>query len=233
MASYPWFSDGKESICNAEDLGLIPGSGRSPRKGNGNPLQYSCLENSIDRGDDRLQSMVLQRVGHNWMTNTVIPHFSSPLRCQDINLSGAKRVINILFVSLGHRSNHFSVYSLASRSWWWQCAYTKFFVFFFFSFESVTNVAVSGSASRTVTRKKHWLNVRLFEEERHLSTSYLSNVRKNKERNNLWVCKDLIIFWVKMDVKVLIWVIKKHYMFLVKSEVKLFGNASKFNKSVF
>ena len=39
----------KESACNAEDLGWIPGSGRSPGKGNGNPLQYSCLENPMDR----------------------------------------------------------------------------------------------------------------------------------------------------------------------------------------
>ena len=43
-------SDGKESACNARDPGSIPGSGRSPGGGNGNPLQYSCLENSIDRG---------------------------------------------------------------------------------------------------------------------------------------------------------------------------------------
>ena len=42
--------DGKESACNAGDLGSIPGSGRSPREGNGNPLQYTCLENPIDRG---------------------------------------------------------------------------------------------------------------------------------------------------------------------------------------
>ena len=73
----------------------------------------------------------------------------------------------------------------------------------------------------------------LFEEERHLSTPFLSNVRKDKKRNNLLVCKDLIIFFVKMDVYVLIWVIKKHCIFLVKDEVKLFGNVSKFNKSVF
>ena len=38
-------SDGKESACNVGDLGLIPGSGRSPREGHGNPLRYSCLEN--------------------------------------------------------------------------------------------------------------------------------------------------------------------------------------------
>ena len=44
-----WFS-GKESVCNAGDKGLIPGSGRSPGEGNGNPLQYSCLESPKDRG---------------------------------------------------------------------------------------------------------------------------------------------------------------------------------------
>ena len=43
-------SDGKESACHAGDLGLIPGLGRSPREGNGNPLSYSCLENSMDIG---------------------------------------------------------------------------------------------------------------------------------------------------------------------------------------
>ena len=40
----------QESACNAGDLGSIPGSGRSPGEGNGNPLQYSCLENPMDRG---------------------------------------------------------------------------------------------------------------------------------------------------------------------------------------
>ena len=47
---FPGGSDGKESACNTGDLGLIPVSGRSPRVGNGNPLQYSCLENSMDKG---------------------------------------------------------------------------------------------------------------------------------------------------------------------------------------
>ena len=46
----PGGSDGKESACNAGDLGSIPGLGRSPGEGNGNPLQYSCLENPMDRG---------------------------------------------------------------------------------------------------------------------------------------------------------------------------------------
>jgi len=47
---FPCSSDGKESACNAGDLGSIPGSGRSPGELNGNPLQYSSLENSIDKG---------------------------------------------------------------------------------------------------------------------------------------------------------------------------------------
>ena len=47
---FPSGSDGKESACNAGDLGAIPGSGRFPGEGNGNPLQNSCLENSMDRG---------------------------------------------------------------------------------------------------------------------------------------------------------------------------------------
>ena len=46
----PYSSDGKESACNAGNMGSIPGSGRSPKEGNENPLQYSCLENSTGRG---------------------------------------------------------------------------------------------------------------------------------------------------------------------------------------
>ena len=46
---FPGGSEGKASACNAGDLGSIPGSGRSPGEGNGKPLQYSCLENSMDR----------------------------------------------------------------------------------------------------------------------------------------------------------------------------------------
>ena len=47
---FPGGSDGKESACKAEDPGSIPGLGRSPGEGNGNPSQYSCLEKSMDRG---------------------------------------------------------------------------------------------------------------------------------------------------------------------------------------
>ena len=49
LRGFPCGSDGKESACNAGYLGPIPGSGTYPGDGNGYPLQYSCLENSMDR----------------------------------------------------------------------------------------------------------------------------------------------------------------------------------------
>ena len=49
LMGFPGSSVGKETACSAGDLGSIPGSGRSPGEGNGNPLQCSCLENSMDR----------------------------------------------------------------------------------------------------------------------------------------------------------------------------------------
>ena len=60
-------SDGKESACNVGDWGLTHRLGRYPGEGHGNPLQYSCLENSMDRGAwwATVQSMGSQRVGHN------------------------------------------------------------------------------------------------------------------------------------------------------------------------
>ena len=61
-------SDGKASVYKI-DLGSIPGLGRFPGEGNGNPLQYYCLENPMDRGTWRLQSMGLQRVEHDWATS--------------------------------------------------------------------------------------------------------------------------------------------------------------------
>ena len=61
---FPSSSVRKESACNAGDLGSIPGLGRSS-EGNGNPLHYSYLKNSMDRGPGRLQSMGLQQVRHD------------------------------------------------------------------------------------------------------------------------------------------------------------------------
>ena len=63
---FPGGSDSKDSACNAGDLGSIPALGRSPGEGNGYPLQYSCLENPMDRGAWwAIQSMGSQRVEHN------------------------------------------------------------------------------------------------------------------------------------------------------------------------
>ena len=62
----------KPSAYNAGDPGSVPGSGRSAGEGNGNPLQYSCLENPMDRGTSSLQSMGSQRVGHDWVTSLSI-----------------------------------------------------------------------------------------------------------------------------------------------------------------
>ena len=50
LVDFPGDLDGKESACSAGDQGSIPGLGRFPGEGNGNKLQYSCLENSMDRG---------------------------------------------------------------------------------------------------------------------------------------------------------------------------------------
>ena len=70
---FPGGSDGKASAYNAGDLGSIPGLGRFPGEGNGNPLQYSCLENPMDGGAwCRLLSMGSQRVG---MTERFHFHF--------------------------------------------------------------------------------------------------------------------------------------------------------------
>ena len=63
MLNIPAGSDGKESACNVGDPGLIPGSGSSPGEGNGNPLQYSFLENSMDRG---AWQATVHRVAKSW-----------------------------------------------------------------------------------------------------------------------------------------------------------------------
>ena len=64
ICGFPGGSEGKESGFNKGDLVSIPGSGRSPGEGNGNPLQYSCLENPMDRG--AWWAMGSQRVRPNW-----------------------------------------------------------------------------------------------------------------------------------------------------------------------
>ena len=60
----------KNLPANAEEPGSIPGSGRSPGEGNGYPLQYSCLENSMDRGAWWATVPGVAKIGHNGTTNT-------------------------------------------------------------------------------------------------------------------------------------------------------------------
>ena len=72
---FPGGSDGKESTCNAGELGLIPGLGRYPWGGHGNPLQYSCLENIHGQSSlGGLQFIGPQRVGHDWVTKHCTAH---------------------------------------------------------------------------------------------------------------------------------------------------------------
>ena len=62
-----WLSE--QSACNAGDPGLMPGLWTSPGRGHGNPLQYSCLENSWTEEPGGLQFIGLQKAGHDWVTN--------------------------------------------------------------------------------------------------------------------------------------------------------------------
>ena len=63
VLGFPGAADSEESACNSGDLSLIPGSGRSPGEGNGNPLQYSCLENPMDGG---AWWTIFYRVAKSW-----------------------------------------------------------------------------------------------------------------------------------------------------------------------
>ena len=67
---FPGGSDSKESACNVGLLGFIPGLGRSPGKGNGKPLQYSCLQNSMVRGTWWPTVHGVTRVGHDLVTKS-------------------------------------------------------------------------------------------------------------------------------------------------------------------
>ena len=82
---FPGGSDGKESACNLRDPDSIPGSGRSPGEGNGNPFQYSCLENPMDR---RVWRATAYGVTESDTTELLILSLSEPAKWQseDVNL---------------------------------------------------------------------------------------------------------------------------------------------------
>ena len=82
FGGFPGGSDGKESACNAGDLGSIPGSGRTPGGGHGNPLQYPCLENPHgQRSLAGYSPWGPQRVGHDWMTTHALLHQLFVIKC--------------------------------------------------------------------------------------------------------------------------------------------------------
>ena len=77
MSFHPGGSDGKKSSCKAGNLCLIPVLGRTPGGGHGNPLQYSCLGESLwTEEPGRLQSAGSQRVRHDWVTKHSTAHFN-------------------------------------------------------------------------------------------------------------------------------------------------------------
>ena len=75
---FPGGSDGKASVYNAGDRGSIPGKGRFPGEGNGNPLQYYCLENPMDRG---AWQATVHGVAKSW---TRLSNFTLPLRRKEL-----------------------------------------------------------------------------------------------------------------------------------------------------
>ena len=109
---FPHSSVGKECACNAGDPGLIPGLGRSPGKGNGNPLQYSCLENPMDRGAWWAIVHGVTRVGHNLATEQ--PPFNDREKATflcDINILYLIEIqyMNIFVYLLNVRCVHFTI----------------------------------------------------------------------------------------------------------------------------
>ena len=92
LAVLKGFSGGAEvkaSACNVGDLGLIPGSGRSPGKGNGNPLQYFCPENTMDRGAwwATVHGVTKSRTKPSTFTSLHFTSLHSYFRDEDIELS--------------------------------------------------------------------------------------------------------------------------------------------------
>ena len=91
---FPGGSDGKESTCNTGEWSSIPGSVRSPGEGNGNPLQYPWLENSMDRGAWWATVHGSQRVRHDWVINTLYVSVNVPGTCRKGRSSMGKNLFS-------------------------------------------------------------------------------------------------------------------------------------------
>ena len=116
---FPSGSDGKESAYHAGDPGLFPGSGRSPGEKTGNALQYSCLENSMDRESwQATQSTRWQRVRHYWAT------FTFTERSEQTNMSKDKREFFFLSFTLILKGEKIMLHPFTSGQFrehpWWQ-----------------------------------------------------------------------------------------------------------------
>ena len=79
LSGFPCSSVSKESACTAEDAGSIPGLGRYPGEGNGNPVKCSCLENPMDRGTWRTTVHGVARVRHSLATKPPLPLYLSSI----------------------------------------------------------------------------------------------------------------------------------------------------------
>ena len=84
ILGFPGGSDDKASVCNAGDLGSIPGLGRSPGQGNGSPLQYSCLENPMDRGAWPATVHGVAK-SQTWLSDFTSLHFTSHVKDSSIS----------------------------------------------------------------------------------------------------------------------------------------------------
>ena len=122
----PWWLSDKESACNRGDVDSIPALGRSPAVGNGNPLQYSCLENSMDRGAWRV---IVHRFAEywiwlsDWACMNVLSNYSSP--SPERAFDPAMWTIAVTF-SLGFSCLFYSLTPHSCRmfpTWWseWSC----------------------------------------------------------------------------------------------------------------
>ena len=114
IVCFPGGSEGKASACNAGDPGLIPGSGRSPGEGNGNPRQYSCLENPMDGGawwatDHRVENSWTQLSDFTFSFIIVVPVSRAPIT-KGHQLGGLEQQKFIVFLVL------------RAGSWWSFCA---------------------------------------------------------------------------------------------------------------
>ena len=114
----PWYLRGKESTCNVGDPGLIPGLGRSPGEENGNPLQYSYLENSVDRG---AWWATVHGVAESWMwlndNCIVLWALSYYLTQSDIPDSSCRFPVPALESAITLRSPGFFQLGVVFKSW--------------------------------------------------------------------------------------------------------------------